>query len=268
MIKINIPFAYTEAVIPPRCRKPRRQRFQTTITLKVFEVTAAAAPIAIREHAPQCDEYPDSVTNYHWWQNRLWVKTRFQRACHAPYETQTVEQFQADPYPYRIDHSSYEPYAYHTAAERRKTFKQWARRVLFIDGIRYECASEPRYVIMTFGLGGNHGLGWGTALCTDASYNANISRDRYFRIDQYQAAVAEASRIALARGDTKALPITTQRPTWYEIFIPDAVRLKPPTEHTTGSPFINQLEGMIQDVRDPTLAGIGVLGLLSAALHR
>jgi hypothetical protein len=81
---------------------------------------------------------------------------------------------------------------------------------------------------MTFGLGHNHGLGWGTALSTDHHNNQNIARRRYFRVDEYEAAVAEATRVAIERGDTKALPIEAkQKPTRFDVLLRDAIRLKP-----------------------------------------
>ena len=59
-------------------------------------------------------------------------------------------------------------------------------------------------------------------------YNSNISRHRYFRIDQYEDAIAETTRVASERGDTKALPAeATQRPTRFEIFIPESVKINP-----------------------------------------
>jgi len=166
-------------------------------------------------------------TVYRWFMGNLYVRAKFQRACREPSETQTAEQFAADPYPFRLTETDHRG-EYDTQAEQVKRMRSWANSILFIDGERWEVASEPRYVVMTFGLGSNHGLGFGTSLEVDYHYNQNIGRSHYFRIDQYDAAVAETTRVATERGDTKALPVeATQCPTRFEILIPESVKINP-----------------------------------------
>ena len=264
MMKITIPYGFTAQVIPYRCRKSRPEYRNGAITLTVNEVTGGEAPIAIRQFG---DGYLSKrIYEFRWWRGKLWARKRFQRASCGKYETQTAAQFQHDPYPYKIAPRCSTDFGerYQDRDRRRRSLMAWARSILFIDGKRYEVADEPRYVIHTFGLGGNHGLGWGTSPSVEYGYNSNIGRGRYFRIDQYDAMVAEATRIATARGDTKALPIERQRPTKFEILIPEAVRLNPAKEHGTGCSFINRVERMIENVRDPKIASIGMLALLTA----
>jgi hypothetical protein len=300
-MKLTIPYHYTEEVIPKRCRKPRPMRFEAAITLTIHEVTGEQAPVAIIQHSqeftyeepaqaspsPQggtqgagnlvaalavdvlrptapSGEYRAVTTTYRWWRSQLYVRAEFQRYSHAPHETQTASQFSADPYPYTLHQVKYYDYDhYQSKAERQKDFRKWAKSILFIDGERWETSREPRYVVMTFGLGCNHGLGWGTNLTTATAYNSNISRDRYFRVDQFEQAVAETTRIALARGDTKAVPvIETQNPDRFEILIPEAIRLRPAKEHGKGCAFLNQMEGIIERAKDPMTAGI--LGIVLA----
>jgi hypothetical protein len=261
-MKITIPYAYTAEIIPPRCRLPRRVRQESAVTLTIHEVSSRKAPIAIKEHDPypefRNDGHPATII-YRWWRNRLYVRHRFQRASGAVWVTQTAADFLKDPYPYRLENAAgqWENEGYQSQAERRKDFRCWARSILFIDGERWAEAGEPRYVIMTFGLGHNHGLGWGTSLSTDDSYNSNISRDRYYRIDHYREAVKAATQIAQRRGDTKALPIANQKPTRFEIIIPQAIRLNPRREHGKGCEFINKCEAMIE--ASPTAGSAGPL---------
>ena len=260
-MKITIPYRYTEEVIPKRCRKPRRVEQGASISLTIHEVSGQEAPVAIVSHGHNWGEDGDmqpALTLYRWWRKRLYLRAKFQRVSRGQYETQNAAQFTTDPYPYELNPNlgRYETYFYQTKGERQKGFRAWAQSVLFVDGERWESVGEPRYVIMTFGLGCNHGLGHGTDLCTDTSYNSNISRDRYFRIDQFEQAVAETARIATGRGDTKALPvIEKQNPDTFEILIPEAVRLNPHKEHGTGCAFINQMESVIEGVKNPTVAG-------------
>lgn len=239
-MKITLPYRYTAEVIPPRCRKPRRVEQSSTITLTLHEVSMTDAPVAILEHGHfwnDQDEYQPVTTEFRYWRGKLWTRTSIQRVSGGPRETQSAAQFLADPYPYNYeaDRGYQRDLWYESQAERRKEFIAWAANQLFIDGERWSQAGEPRYVIMTYGLGHNHGIGWGTSLSDSDFYNSNISRDCYFRIDQYAAALAEATRIAAARGDTKALPIEeTQRPTRFEILIPEAVKMNPRREHGRG----------------------------------
>jgi hypothetical protein len=53
----------------------------------------------------------------------------------------------------------------------------------------------------------------GTALTTSNFYNPNISQKSYFRADEYPLALEEATRVAAARRDTKALPIEAEQKT-------------------------------------------------------
>lgn len=260
-MKITLPFQYIGEIIPPRCRKPRRVTQQAKITLTLHDVSADDAPVAIIEREKDWEmENPREIeTIYRWWHGKLWTRYRFQRYSHAPYEVQTAQQFHEDPYPYHLELPSYDSHDYRSLAERRQEFRQWAAGVLFIDGERWQQTDEPRYVIMTFGLGHNHGIGWGTSLSTDHYYNSNISRDRYFRVDRYQEAVAETQRIALARGDTKALPVEQeQHPTRFDILIPEAIRLKPLREHGRGCDFINSVEAMIENSPNSAVAGMAL----------
>jgi len=260
-MKLSLPYIYSADVVPPRCRKSRRVRQEATITLTINEISSADAPVAIVEHSRDfVDNKPVQVdTTYRWWRNRLYTLYSFERSCGTPRETQTAADFAGDPYPYALVRaaSNWDSDGYMDQPQRRAHFRRWASSIVFIDGERWGPASEPRYVVMTFGLGHNHGLGWGTSLSTDRWYNPNISRNRYFRIDQFDAAVAEATRIATARGDTKALPIVeTQEPDRFEILIPEAVRLNPQRQHGRGCDFINQVESIIEASPDSTTAGL------------
>lgn len=70
---------------------------------------------------------------------------------------------------------------------------------VLIDGVVYEERGEPRYNIVTFGLGNNHG---GTGLFVSCHYNENISKDNYFNALQRDDAIAYANKVAKTRGDT------------------------------------------------------------------
>lgn len=271
-MKITLPFRFTEEVIPYRCRNPRRVQSDACIRLTINEVSGTQAPIAVVQNKIDFDE-DGKVSKkivYRYWKGKLYTRTEIERYSHADIEHQTAEQFKDDPYPFHTQIPSYVwsyPYnVYESKQERRKKLMAWAKSILFIDGERWEVTGEPRYVVMTFGLGHNHGMGWGTSLSVDNHYNGNINRDRYFRVDQLDKAVEHATRIAIKRGDTKALPIKEQIFDTFDVLIPEALRLKPKKEHGTGDPFLNACENIIQQAGKPEAAMLGmsaVLGLMS-----
>lgn len=264
-MQIVLPYTYTAQVVPPRCRKPRPERMTEKITVTVREVTAAEAPVAIigRGQRLGAKRHVHYATEYRWFGKKLYVRERIQRYSHGPIRTQSAAQFVKDPYPFKYEKN--DDHGYNTRAEVRAEILGWARELLFIDGERWTVIDEPRYEILTFGLGHNHGIGWGTTLGGRNHFNQNVSRDRYFRCDQYEQAVAEATRIATARGDTKALPIAKQRPTRYEILIPEAVRLNT-RKHGKGCAFINSIESMIEATSSPVAAAVGAVAILAKSI--
>ncbi|GAH79282.1 unnamed protein product, partial [marine sediment metagenome] len=201
---IKIPYKYTEQIIPKRCRKPRRVISHGEISLSIHEVTGEEAPVAIRQYTKTFteDHYEPTIIEYRWLNHRLWTLHTFNRFSHGPYETQTAQQFVQDPWPMTSSHFST---SYQSQRGNRRGLMAWARGILFIDGKRWYQAGEPRYVIMTFGLGHNHGHP-GTSLSSDTYYNTNISNSRYFRIDQHDKALETAIAIAERRGDDMAIP--------------------------------------------------------------
>ncbi len=256
-MKIQLPYTFTEAVIPPRCRKPRSVRREATIKITIKEISSADAPVAFRWHSHEfneSEEYVPTVKVYRVWNGKLWTQAKFRRIARGKTETQNMAAFTGDPWPYSLTHADENGKGYQSQDENKKQFRQWARGIAFIDGERWSEANEPRYVVMTFGLGHNHGIGWGTSIRVDTYYNSNISRDRYFRIDQLQEAINAATEIATRRGDTKALPIEDQEPDRFEILMPEVLKLHPNKQHGKGDPFINKCESLIESSPDASIA--------------
>ncbi len=258
-MKIAVPYKYTEQEIPKHCRKPRSVQHEGVISLSIHEVIGPEAPVAIREHTKQWDErtgsYGPFTIEYRWWSQRLWILDRFNRYSHGPYEIQIAEQFAKDPWPM----ANGRDYGwYQSRQKRRAELMRWARSILFIDSVRWKQTQEPRYVIMTFGLGHNHGHP-GTSLSSTNSYNPNISRERYFPISYHDLALATAIAIAERRGDDQAIPFIKESHDTFDILIPEAVRLNPHKEHGEGDPFINKLEGMIEQSPNSMVAGLLVI---------
>jgi len=239
-MKLTIPYTYHETGIPPRCRIPRPIRHEGTMRVTVHELTADDAPIAIVQR--WCDE----MTTYRWWRKRLWVQmTEHDILCGGALTPITIDRLRP--------HTSYER---DNQQNNRRVLMQWGRAHIVIDGHVWRTSGEPRYVVMTFGLGCNHG---GTGLLSHTSYNPNIRHTRYFRLDDRDNAVAEAARIAEARGDTDALPM--QADSEFDILIPEAIRINPTKEHGDGDPFLNRLDALTT-MKHPLIVGLCTLALV------
>jgi len=126
---------------------------------------------------------------------------------------------------------------------------------LMIDGVIYKQTNEPRYVVMTFGLGHNHG---GTAMMITQHYNSNISKDCYFTALERDKAVAYADKVAKARGDTKNVG-TFDSDTTIKVFMPEMVHCDPQREHGDGDPFMNSMEALVQCSGSAMEAGLLVM---------
>lgn len=256
-MNIKLPYVYTEQTIPKRCRKPRPVISHGEISLSIHELIGEQAPVAIRQHTKSFteDHYEPTIIEYRWWNHRLWTLHSFNRVSGGPYETQTAQQFVQDPWPTTSGHYST---SYQSQQKNRRGLMAWARGIVFVDGKRWHQAGEPRYVIMTFGLGHNHGHP-GTSLSSDNYYNSNISKSRYFRIDQYNKALETAIAIAERRGDDMAIPYIKDSHDTFDILIPEAIRLNPDKEHGQGDSFINKLETMIEGSPSTEVAGFMVM---------
>jgi hypothetical protein len=267
-MKVTIPYEYTEKIIPKRCRKIRPAKFNSIISVSIHEVSSMDAPIAILEHTKkfsnETNKYEPITIEYRWWNKKLWVLDKLNRFVGDTDKTQTAKEFTVDPYPMTNGTQYYT--AYRTKQEQRKSIMNWASTILFIDGMRWTLAGEPRYVIMTFGLGHNH-AGIGTSLSNDNHYNTNITNTRYFRIDQYQQALETAIKIALNRGDTDSIPYIRNESTAFSILIPESIRLNPHKEHGKGDAFINKIEGIIETLPCAELAGLALIANLKQEIE-
>lgn len=259
-LKRNLVFWETH--VPPRCRKPRTREVRRDFTTTIAEVTADQAPVAIRMKR-SCPSIKtrgygtNEGMEYCWHNGQLYVSVRLSRFATL---NQRRDRAATPRDMYLTRHYGFSRSEEDTQAH----FDEWAEPWLLVDGRLHEQIDEPRFVIMTFGLGHNHGLGWGTSLSVDHHYNCNIHRDRYFRIDQEEAARLAGRQIAENRGDTNALPHFDQRLyDRYSILIPDAIRLNPRQEHGTGCDFINKAEAVISGSENHTYAGLGLMGLLA-----
>jgi len=183
-----IPFSYSEDVIPPRCRKPRRLTYKDTLTIEVREVKLEDTQLAMIESP--CLERPD--IEIRWFDGRFW-------ACRNHYKNHEL-------YP-SIDssYSTHDIYWYETRAKRVASITEdLVDNTILIDGQVWKTLpEEPFYSVRTFGMGNNHG---GTALFVEF-YGSKDYPTNCFYAEDFDKAIVFAESVAIERGDTKDVPM-------------------------------------------------------------
>lgn len=228
-MQLTVKFSYVEQVIPPRCRKPRPQRFDDgVIDLYVREVTGEQAPVAIisREKDLVTDALLAPI-EYRWFDGRLWTDRRVMcctaKGAHRYPELGTTLDL-VNTYSLLVRH---ELGIFVAVAKGRKAIaehlEQCAGDWLMIDGQLYQPAGEPMYLVMTFGLGNDHG---GTALGENDFLNSNIKPEAYFSLLELEKARDYARKVAANRGDTRK--VSTDPSFQFQVLITEAIQWKNP----------------------------------------
>lgn len=131
--------------------------------------------------------------------------------------------------------------------------------VVFSGGV-WEEAGEPMYVVITFGLGHNHG---GTGFFIEGHYNPNIPARNYFRADRLDDALAYFNKVAAGRGDTDSVGRYDGREVRVDILMPEALKRDPAKDHADGGdPFMEKMESVIS--RSATVGEAGLLAMCMA----
>ena len=269
MMHLPANFKIDEAYIPPRCRKPRYREYKGTTTVSIPVVKPEEAPVAMShmEGIRHTDNY--YRMDYRWYNGQLYVRKRdFYGAknlgfvSYAKFRKAVRETFQ-------YHEVRDENYCFiHEVDKAKECIQANYSNILIIENGKelqvWEVKGEPRYYVITFGLGYNHG-GIGTWLSIGNYYNGNIGKERYFNALQYQEAQKEALRIAKARGDDKSYPYIRRAPK-IRVFIPEAVQCNPAVEAGDGDPFQNKLEAICEGAGSALTAGLMVMGTVMSEL--
>lgn len=201
-IEVHVDYRLNE--IPPRCRNPRLVPYEAKTTVEIPSLTKADIPVAFLIQGI------DEKTEVRYYEGNLY----------APYlnyaRTKVPAEAGSDRFPSTRTVNLYEAHSEaHAIAEATAQFSGF----VVIDGAVWVRTGEPRYVVMTFGLGSNHG---GTSLSTDTHDNSNIMAESYHRADAYEEALAHAVQVATDRGDNESIPHFSPS---IEVLIPGAVTL-------------------------------------------
>ena len=124
----------------------------------------------------------------------------------------------------------------------RKIQKE-VENLVFCDGCFWKNCREPMYLVLTFGLGHNHG---GTGFFVEDYYNGNISHQNYFTALQREEAIQYALDVATRRGDTNSLNKLRNPSNNIIVHMPEKVRRNPAVDHGDGDPFINKLNRLTE----------------------
>jgi hypothetical protein len=209
-MKVQVTYRSVTSTVPPHCRKPRLISDEHILTVSIPVATQLEAPVAIRH-----DSSIASAVDYRWWRKRLYT-------LYKPHSRQIEPSHPG---------SVYFPHDQKWSPSSGSTSRQAAiaairahyRTFLIIDGLLWQRTTEPRYVVMTFGLGHNHG---GTAVLVEHGRNPNIDARHYLPANAFTAAQDFAIAIAERRGDTDSvIRINTSQPQ-LAILIPAAITLK------------------------------------------
>ena len=221
--RICLDIRYQEGYLPsPRHRKLRYRYMKETLYVRIRTIPKTDTRLAFtlsdfhHRETHQTEVLLYNGRLYH----RCWrhLTEQERRAGLEGYAVERLSDIYREFCPYDLEAHDEE-----TREDLIRRVRAKARRYLIIGNDVWTVCGEPRYVVVTFGLGHNHG---GTGLLVENYYNLNIPKTRYFSALDGDRAIAEFNRIAAARGDTESVGRYGKM---IEVHIPECVLLKEKT---------------------------------------
>lgn len=247
-MKIKTLIQYDEGYLPtPRHRIMRYNRIEEYVNINLAETTMENLKLAFEDNSY------NGKGKIYLFRNKLWCKANIRDICGGN-EDEYKSPLDALIYWQGVS-STYFPFTWrdgeHPDKKRMiKAARKDMSKYLLVDGELYKQTTEPRYVVMTFGLGHNHG---GTALMVTNYYNGNIRKDNYFSALQGDEAVAYANKTAKARGDTDDVGKFEKQ---IVVHLPELVKVKPNKQHGNGNKLLNSMEDIVESSDSPAEAGL------------
>lgn len=240
---IEFEINYLRPYIPPRCRKARYEEKKEKVKIGIRMISSDEAPVAFR--LSDYSNVRDRKTEIRFFKGKLYKQMRrFDKFCCEGEERYMEVQ------PQELTRV---PACLCFNDERSvcmKKLNEYAKEHLIIDGVAWERCGEPRYCIITFGLGHNHG---GTGLFVEHFYNSNIRNDNYFSALDGKSAVEYANSVAAGRGDTNDVGKFEEM---IEVLMPECVKVKPKKQHGNGNNFINKINDITSSADSALEAGL------------
>lgn len=261
-MKIRTWIKYEESFIPARCRKPRYKGCEEFVEILLKEETMSSLQLAFEV---KTYEGTEQIFCY---LGALWSECTIRDICGGGeeehgYKTPLEALVWWQEHGSRYFFTDFDRKLRGQATDRESVMRKVREdmdQYLLVDGKLFRRAREPRYCIYTFGLGHNHG---GTALSVEDHYNVNISKDRYFSALQGAEAVAEANRIAAARGDTDYVGKFSAD---IKVFMPELVTVNPEKQHGDGNPILKSMDEITTAAPDSLSAGLLCMAMTAASV--
>ena len=268
----EVKFTYSEAYLPPRCKKLRYRDAEgkTTVSLALLTDPDKEAPVAFRfpdwyVTEAMGKEYfggnADPVKKeLRWFNEKLYERDAKRSHYCGGIGWYSFEEFSERLKDFRRGYSSFLGKCPDSFEEYEIAVKERTGGVLLMqhDGgeieVWIECG-EPMYMYNLFGLGHNHG---GTGMFIEQAYNSNIPKTHYFNALHREDAVKAAIEAAMRRGDDQSVDGIRACET-IEVLIPEAVRRNPMVEHGDGDPFINKLNAITEAAPSTSSAALLVM---------
>jgi hypothetical protein len=257
-MKIKVPYVYKANVIMPRKRKPIEVLVEDSIFVEVKEYSKDDAPVAFRAEGRDLPFGIKSDIRFDG--NRLWELSQKRKYENGSYvyknnelvlESTTIDivkqntESKGENYPWSSGDITAPFFDFwwdgkyankvYTKNELEQNIRIWesdnkkdivkkiketAKNIISIDSDIYNPTKEPRYIVMTFGLGGNHG---GTSLTQTRSSKATLERFEFTALE-YEKALQYAMDTATNRGDNESIEHIKHACNKIDVLIPEAVK--------------------------------------------
>lgn len=242
-IIISVPFSYSATVVLIGKRKEERFNIKDRIDVSLTSVSSLSdLPIAFRVHYSSDD--PSLIQDMPYFENTLWSQAVLKNHRLGFYRQVTLDDFQKNTAQNEFDPTSHanaaNPFAAfvnHRSVEKSSiNVKTWVSdnrdqvinsilgmqpQLLFIDGVLFQPAGEPRYVVHTLGLSGPDGS---VSIAVTCSYDENTCLSSYFRADQRDECIAYATKLAKERSNKRSLPM--KKPLQIDVITPELIQLR------------------------------------------
>ena len=284
--KYETPITFVQKYLPNKmCKLPRERDVNATVDILVREVTEEEFPVALIVHKYESvAEDADEVSivkaetdfrifgeEYRYYDGKLYkpVRSRFGAAVSSLIRTPEcipgLAKSDSRLYVYSYTYNPDKKYTDESIVVTDDLGMRWKAAqeaadnyIVFNNGV-WKKADEPRYLVLTFGLGHNHG---GTGFFIEDYYNPNISAKNYFRADKLDEALAYFNQVASGRGDTKSVGQYDDKEVRIDVLMPEVLKAEPAKDHANGGdPFMEGVESVISGA-----SSVGEAGLLAVCM--
>lgn len=247
-MKLNINYYYNQKFLPTkRHKKVRERQIKDVISVNISELTEDVFPIAfivhdmksIQEGMTSYEDYKSGKCDFRIFSEEIRAyKGKLYKPVRITHGATISTVFENESYVIHnlerivckkwyidndIEFSENSVIVEENKKEVRRMLRNSAKHYIYFDRKFWSVCGEPRYNIITFGLGHNHG---GTGFFIKYEYNPNISSKNCFSALQRNEAIAYGKSVALNRGDTESVDEIGKYDN-IEVVMPEMVKVNP-----------------------------------------